>query len=167
MNNSQKRPNTAERRELRMIEVPDDRVFTVLVGEEVFGIPVACVQTVFSIDTMTPVPLAPPAIAGLLNLRGRIVTAVSLRRRLGLPPAPDIERTAIGIEHRGEALALVVDKAGDVVSFTQESHIAVPRHMLDARARLTHAVCRLDEGIVSILDMAAVFDLESSRPEAA
>ena len=166
MNNAQRPNNTSERREQRLAEVVDDRVFTVLVGDELFGIPVACVQTVFSIETMTPVPLAPPAIAGLLNLRGRIVTAVSLRRRLGLPPLPGGELMAIGIEHRGEALALVVDKAGDVVRLAPDSRIALPRHMPDARAKLTHAVCRLDDGIVSILDMAAVFDLNPAAEAA-
>ena len=140
-------------------------MFTVLIGEERFGMPVSFVHTVFRIDSMTPVPLAPPAVAGLLNLRGRIVTAISLRRRLGMPRAPEKEVLAIGIEHRGEALALVVDEAGDVLRLSEAGRIPLPRHMPPARARLTHAVYRLEQGLICVLDMAAVFDL-SQNPAA-
>ena len=56
---------------------------TVMIGEQLFGLPIARVQDVFMPDRLTPVPLAPPEIAGVLNLRGRIVTAIDMRRRLG------------------------------------------------------------------------------------
>ena len=62
---------------------------TVLIGDQLFGLPISRVQDVFMPDRITRVPLAEPEIAGVLNLRGRIVTAVDMRRRLGLPPRGD------------------------------------------------------------------------------
>ena len=159
--------NSYERRASTLADAPDNRVFTVLVGGERFGMPVACVQTVFHIDRMTPIPKAPPAIVGLINLRGRIVTALSLRRRLGMDPSPAQEILAIGIEHRGEAVVLVVDEAGDVIHLPDEGRIQSPRHMPAARANLTEAVYRLDLGMICILDMAAVFDLNQNSAVAA
>ena len=156
-----------ERRQLLTASAPDNRVFTVFAGGERFGMPVACVQTVFRIDSMTPVPLAPKAIVGLINLRGRIVTALSLRCRLGMDASPLQEMLAIGIEHRGEAVALVVDEAGDVINLPENGLIPTPRHMSGARARLVQAVYRLDSDMISILDMTAVFDLGQNALAAA
>lgn len=158
---------SGERRKPLLPPTGDNRVFTVMVDGERFGMPVSCVQTVFRIDAMTPVPLAHSAIVGLLNLRGRIVTAISLRLRLGMAFSPSDEILAIGIEHRGEAVALVVDEAGDVISLPEDSRIPMPSHMPAARARLTHAVHRLDRGLICILDMAAVFDLSQNATLAA
>ena len=58
---------------------------TVTIGDQLFGLPISRVQDVFIPDRLTRVPLAPPEVAGVLNLRGRIVTAIDMRRRLGLP----------------------------------------------------------------------------------
>ena len=62
---------------------------TVVIGDQLFGLPISRVQDVFMPDRLTRVPLAPPEIAGVLNLRGRIVTTIDMRRRLGLPPRDD------------------------------------------------------------------------------
>ena len=59
---------------------------TVMIGEQLFGLPISRVQDVFVPDRLTKVPLAPPEVAGILNLRGRIVTAVEMRSRLDLGP---------------------------------------------------------------------------------
>jgi purine-binding chemotaxis protein CheW len=71
---------------------------TATVAGQLFGLPIARVQDVFVLDRLTRVPLATPEIAGVLNLRGRIVTAIDMRRRLGLAPADEArKRMAIGI----------------------------------------------------------------------
>ena len=91
------------------------RCFTVVDGDEMFGLPVQSVQTIFRIEGVTPVPLGPADVEGLVNLRGRIVTAVSLKRRLAKAPLDSARGTlAIGIEHDGENFALIVDDVGDV-----------------------------------------------------
>lgn len=138
----------------------EEHCFIVFAGGESFGLPVIRVQTIFQIEAVTPVPLGPREVLGLVNLRGKIVTAVSLRRRLQMPEADSSKpRLAIGIEHRGENFALVVDEVGDVIVLDPEKRISMPPHLDNHRAKLTDAVYRLDNQILSLLDMSAVFDL--------
>jgi purine-binding chemotaxis protein CheW len=90
---------------------------TATVGGQLFGLPIARVQDVFVLDRLTRVPLAAPEIAGVLNLRGRIVTAIDMRRRLGLAPAGEVRRRmAIGIEYKGESYGLLIDAIGEVLN---------------------------------------------------
>jgi purine-binding chemotaxis protein CheW len=136
------------------------RCFTVIDGDEMFGLPVQSVQTIFRIEGVTPVPLGPADVEGLVNLRGRIVTAVSLKRRLSKATAASARGAlAIGIEHDGENFALIVDDVGDVITCEESAEIARPPHIEPLRARLTSAYYRLDSRILPILDMDAVFDL--------
>src|SRR5437879_11632804 len=83
---------------------------TVMIGGQLFGLPISRVQDVFMPDRLTRVPLAPPEIAGVLNLRGRIVTTIDMRRRLGLPPREDDKPAmAVGVELKGEPYGLLID----------------------------------------------------------
>src|SRR5919112_6178866 len=87
---------------------------TVTVAGQLLGLPISRVHDVFVVSEMTTVPLAPGEIAGLLNLRGRVVTAVSLRRPPGLGDSSGTERRmAVGLENHGEAYGLVVDEVGE------------------------------------------------------
>ena len=144
------------------LTAPDERhCFIVFVGGEKFGLPIDCVQTIFQIEAVTPVPLGPREILGLVNLRGKIVTAVSLRRRLQIPEQASGKATlAIGMEHRGESFALVVDEVGDVIVLDATTRIPMPPHLDQQRAKLTEAVYRLDDGILPQLDMRAIFDFQ-------
>src|SRR5579872_6303459 len=87
------------------------------VDGQLLGIPVNAVQEVLNPQSIAPVPLARSEISGLLNLRGQIVTAVNLRRRLGLP---DLEGTRqsinVVVRHQGESFSLLVDDVGDVIN---------------------------------------------------
>jgi purine-binding chemotaxis protein CheW len=135
--------------------------FIVYVGGQPFGLPVDCVQTIFRIEAITPVPLGPREIVGLVNLRGKIVTAVSLRRRLQMPDAPQTKSAlAIGMEHRGENFALVVDEVGDVIFVNPQTQISLPPHLDPHRAKLTEAAYRLDHEILSLLDVGSLFDFQ-------
>jgi len=139
--------------------VEERHCFIVFVGGEKFGLPVDRVQTIFPIEAITPIPLGPREILGLVNLRGKIVTAVSLRRRMQIPEEDSEKaRLAIGMEHRGESFALVVDEVGDVILLDMQARISMPPHLDAQRAKLTEAVYRLDDGILPLLDMAAIFD---------
>jgi purine-binding chemotaxis protein CheW len=142
-------------------EDDEKHCFIVYVGGEPFGLPVDCVQTIFQIESITPVPLGPREVVGLVNLRGKIVTAVSLRRRLQMPDAPQEKSIlAIGMEYRGENFALVVDEVGDVVSLDPQTRIPLPPHLNQHRTKLTEAVYRLDHGILSLLHIGGVFDFQ-------
>ena len=137
---------------------PDDnRCFTVVTEGRSFGLPVEAIQTVFEMVAVTPVPLAPYEILGLVNLRGKIVTAISLRRRLRADPdAPEPSTLAIGMEHRGESFALVVDEVGDVIILDPSTRIAIPPHLGAEEIKLS-GVHRLDSMILPILDLDWVF----------
>jgi purine-binding chemotaxis protein CheW len=155
----------AERAKAALLPQADRRCFTVIDGTETFGLPVESVQTIFRIEGVTPVPLGPAEVEGLVNLRGRIVTAVSLKRRLsGTPLNPPRGALAIGIEHNGENFALIVDEVGDVITCEETARIGRPPHIEPTRARLTRDYYRLESGILPILDLDAVFDFaERSR----
>jgi purine-binding chemotaxis protein CheW len=133
--------------------------FIVFVDGEAFGLPVDSVQTIFAIEAVTAVPLGPREIIGLVNLRGKIVTAVSLRQRLDLPEAAASRSTlAVGMDYRGENFALVVDEVGDVIHLNPETEILLPPHLKERRAKFTKTAYRLDTGILSLLDVSAIFD---------
>src|SRR5262250_2419142 len=89
---------------------------TVMIGGQLFGLPISKVQDVFMPERMARVPLASAEIAGVLNLRGRIVTAIDMRRRLGLPPrGGERPPMAVGIELKGESYGLLIDTVGEVL----------------------------------------------------
>ena len=137
------------------------RCFTIVTGGRTFGLPVEAIQTVFETLAITPVPLAPVEVLGLVNLRGKIVTAISLRRRLLRDPkAVETSVLAVGIEHRGENFALIVDEVGDVITLDRGTEIDVPPHLGAAGAKLA-AVHRLDALILPVLDLDWVLSFGS------
>src|SRR5438128_6677921 len=87
---------------------------TAMIGGQLFGLPIQRVQDVFIPERLTRVPLAPPEIAGVLNLRGRIVTLIDMRDRLGLGKRDaDAAPMAIGVEMGGESYGLLIDGVGE------------------------------------------------------
>jgi purine-binding chemotaxis protein CheW len=122
-----------------------------------FGLAIERVHDVFVPTGITGVPLAPREIVGLINLRGRVVTALCLRRRLGLPDRePGAACMAIGLEQGSETFALVTDGVGEVLKLGAETSEPVPIN-LDARWRdLASAVHRLDGRLLVILDIGAL-----------
>ena len=98
-----------------------------MVADQMFGLPIDRVHDVFIASALTTVPLAPPEIVGLLNLRGRVVTAMCLRRRLGLPDRRGRRREmAVGLEHQGESYGLLVDEVGEVMKLSPTQPRAEP-----------------------------------------
>jgi purine-binding chemotaxis protein CheW len=133
---------------------------TVATGGQLFGLRLERVRDVFVPRGLSPVPLAPPEIAGLLNLRGRIVTAIDLRRRLGLPPRSDGGTpVAVGIEERGELYGLMVDRVGDVLRLKPSTYDANPVNLDQRWAKLCAGVHRLDHGLMVVLDVDKILDL--------
>jgi purine-binding chemotaxis protein CheW len=134
---------------------------TVMVADQIFGLPIDRVHDVFIASALTDVPLAPREIVGLLNLRGRVVTAMCLRRRLGLPNIEsDGRNMAVGLEHQGESYGLLVDQVGEVMKLSADTHEPNPVHMDPRWVKLSRGVHRLDEKLLIILDVDAVLSLE-------
>src|SRR4029077_2332881 len=86
---------------------------TAMIGGQLFGLPISRVQDVFMPERVTRVPLSSREIAAVLNLRGRIVTVVDMRARLGLPKPEDGKMPmAVGVDLRGESYGLLIDTKG-------------------------------------------------------
>jgi purine-binding chemotaxis protein CheW len=132
---------------------------TVMIGGQLFGLPISRVQDVFMPDRVTRVPLSAPEIAGVLNLRGRIVTAIDMRRRLGLPPRTDDKPSmAVGIEMKGESYGLLIDTVGEVMKLGDATRESNPVN-LDGRLRsVSGGVHRLDGQLMVILDVDHVLN---------
>ncbi|KAA2235712.1 chemotaxis protein CheW [Salinarimonas soli] len=137
---------------------------TVMVADQIFGLPIDRVHDVFIASSLTAVPLAPREIVGLLNLRGRVVTAMCLRRRLGLPDRADTaQNMAVGLERQGESYGLLVDSVGEVMKLSPERQEPNPVHMDGRWVKLSRGVHRLDDKLLIILDVDAVlsFDVDA------
>lgn len=143
------------------VEKTTEGYVTVVTGGQLFGLRLERVRDVFVPRSLSKVPLAPPEVAGLLNLRGRIVTAIDLRRRLGLPPRADGGTPfAVGIEERGELYGLIVDRVGDVMWLKPSSYEANPTNLDQSWAKLCAGVHRLDQGLLVVLDVDRVLDFD-------
>lgn len=133
---------------------------TVVIDGQLFGLPISRVQDVFMPERLTRVPLAAPEIAGVLNLRGRIVTAIDLRRRLGLPPRSDHRPPmAVGIELRGESYGLLIDSVGEVMTLADDAREPNPVNLDAKLTRVAAGVQRLDGQLLVILDVDRVLDM--------
>jgi len=132
---------------------------TVNIGGQAFGIPVLQVHDVFVPQNITRVPLAPREVAGVLNLRGRIVTAIDVRKRLGLPPYDGARpQMAVVVEYSGESYSLMIDTVGEVLSLTPEAYERNPAN-LDPRWReVSGGIYRLKGQLLVVLEVNKVLD---------
>ena len=133
---------------------------TFYVADLFFGVDVVHVQEVLRFQQMTPVPQAPGVIEGLINLRGQIVTAIDMRRRLGLPvrqgdhaPMNMVVRTADG------AVSLLVDEIGEVLDMEAVTYELPPQNLNAAAIELIRGVYKLQHGLLLILDIEKAVDV--------
>jgi purine-binding chemotaxis protein CheW len=128
--------------------------------ELTFGIEVQTIQEVIRYQEMTPVPLAPATIQGLINLRGQIVTAIDLRARLGLPPraAGELPMNVI-VRTPDGAVSLLVDEIGEVVEVDPAVYERPPDTVTGTARELVRGVCKLVDRLLLILDVAAAVTL--------
>ncbi len=132
---------------------------TMSVGGQAFGIPVLGVRDVLGPQKITRVPLAPAEMAGSLNLRGRIVTAINMRRRLGLPDDGFIENAmAVVVEHEEEAFSLLVDEVGEVLSLPASKRGASPATLDPAWREIADGIYQLDNRLMIVLNISNVLN---------
>ena len=131
-----------------------------LVGQ-LLGIPVLAVHDVLNAQQITRVPLAPSWVAGVLNLRGRIVTAIDLRDRMGLPPREDGETCmSVVVEHNGEPYSLQIDTIGEVLQLDVGRFEKNPV-TLDPRWReVSTGIYRLDDELLALLDVDELLNID-------
>ena len=138
-----------------MTAVADTKQFcTFYLDKFLFGVEVRKVQEVIRHLELTRVPLAPPVISGLINLRGRIVTAVDLRRRLELPPRPEgVEPMNVVIDAGEEAVSLLVDTIGAVLSVDQSTFERPPETLTGIARDLILGTYKLKDHLLLALDI--------------
>lgn len=128
---------------------------TINVGDQRFGIPVLEVEDVLGPQKVTTIPLSPPEVAGSLNLRGRIVTAIDMRCSLDMEPRKETgKEMSVVVEHNDELYSLIIDSVGDVLALKNSEFEKNPA-TLDASWRdVSEGVYRLEGELLVILDVS-------------
>ena len=137
---------------------------TFFVADLFFGVDVLNVQEVLRFQPMTPVPQAPEVIEGLINLRGQIVTAIDMRRRLQLPPrAGDKSPMNMVVRTLDGAVSLLVDEIGDVLDMDAATYEPTPENLDPAARELIRGVYKLKDRLLLVLDAERTVDLAVER----
>lgn len=132
----------------------EQQFLTLMLGGQLCGIPILEVRDVLGDQVPTPVPLAPPEIAGCLNLRGRIATAIDVRRQLGLPSAGDeAGQMSLVTEQDGELYALIVDRVIEVVSLPAAGLDSVPPTLPAGWTAASTGLHRVNGRLLVVLDV--------------
>jgi purine-binding chemotaxis protein CheW len=139
----------------------EERVYvTLMVADQLFGVPIHSVQDVLGPQRINRIPLAPPEVAGSLNLRGRIVTAIDLRKRMGLAPrSPDQRGMSVVVDYNGELYSLIMDTAGEVMTLPASRFEANPATLDPLWQDVTAGIYQLDDRLLVILEIERLLDL--------
>jgi purine-binding chemotaxis protein CheW len=128
---------------------------TFFLEDQLFGVPVEQVQEVIRNQEMTRVPLVPPVIRGLINLRGQIVMAIDLRRCMGMPDRPDSELPMnVVVRTEDGAVSFLVDEIGDVLEAEERSFERPPATLQGPAREMVRGVYKLQDRLMLVLDTA-------------
>ncbi|MBI1274378.1 chemotaxis protein CheW [bacterium] len=133
---------------------------TMKLENQMLGMPVSCVQDVLKNRMITPVPLTHECIAGVMNLRGRVVTAIDMRKRLGMPiveHGPDDELTLVVVNYHEELYGLIVDKIGDVLNLPDNKIEHTPPHLKEHWKAIASGVYPMQDSLMVIVDPERLF----------
>lgn len=144
-----------------VISKDSNEYVTAYLAGQLVGIPVLDVHDVLKAQKLTPVPLAPDSIAGVMNLRGKIVTAVDLRTHLGFEPREEDEPyMSVVIEYKDVPYSLMIDKVGDVISVPSGAFERNPV-TLDSRLKdVSNGVYQLEDALLIILDVDKLLNFD-------
>lgn len=158
-----------------MSALPELQLLTFWLSGERFAVPVERVQEVLRGAAVTPVPLAEPGLAGLLNLRGEVIPAVELRGRLGLPDRPaDADSVHLVVATPGGPVSLLVDRVGEVRTVPADGFAELPATVPGARddgaadsppdagrvsRRVLAGAYRLPDALLVLVDVDRAVDL--------
>jgi purine-binding chemotaxis protein CheW len=148
------------------VNVPaDERVYvTLMVAGQLFGVPIHSVQDVLGPQRINRIPLAPSEVAGSLNLRGRIVTAIDLRKRMGMPErSQDQSCMSVVVDHNGELYSLIMDSAGEVMSLPASEFESNPATLDPLWQDVTSGIFQLDGRLLVILEIERLLDLTHAK----
>ena len=127
-------------------------------GEEVYGLEILKVQEIIGLMHVTRVPGLPEVIRGVVNLRGKVIPVIDLRRKFGMEVKADTERTCIVVvrvwrEGQGVTVGLIVDDVREVLAITEGQLEAVPRFSADVQAAFLLGMAKIAQRVVMLLDV--------------
>ena len=155
---SEQSPKTASATDTQGVAGQQEFV-TMQIGDQWFGIPVLGVQEVLGAQQIARVPLAPPEVAGYLNLRGRIATAIDVRKRLGLAPREKGQsEMSVVVDHHGELYSLVIDSVGEVLSLPVAGFERNPPTLGAHLREISQGIYRLEENLLVVLDVERLLE---------
>jgi purine-binding chemotaxis protein CheW len=129
-------------------------LLTVYLGDQIFGLPILQVQDVLGPQNVTHIPLVATEIAGALNLRGRIVTAIRMRERLGLPHLEQTSRSmSVVVEFEGELYSLSFDRVGEVMNLPVTDYEPTPSTLDPKFQDVADGIYRLSGQLLVVLDI--------------
>lgn len=138
----------------------EEQLVTMTVDGQHFGLSILSVQDIVETHAITQVPLAPSAISGVMNLRGRIVTVINLRRILGKTDESE-SRMGVTVEYKGDLYTILVDQIGEVRLLDQDDFESVPATLDPILKQLCTGIYRMDEELLAVLDVDQILDAET------
>jgi len=144
-------------------ELPETWVAVEVAGE-VYALPVGCVEEVLTVTGITRLPYAPKPVRGIMQQRGRVLTVVDLRVRLGFEPLPLDSRSRVCVvASRGRSIGLLVDGARHVVKLLPSGKQPPPAEVMSEKSTFILGVYRLEDDLVILLDVDRVLLLDDDR----
>ncbi|MBA3923165.1 MAG: purine-binding chemotaxis protein CheW [Nostocaceae cyanobacterium] len=145
----------------------EHQICTFFLNNIYFGIDIQQIQEVIRLPEMTRVPLAPPDICGLINLRGQIVTIIDLRRRLEMADKSsfvgDEQAFNIVIRHQDEVVSLLVDGVDDVIEVQKENFEPPPVTLKGRMRQMLSGAYKLDRGLLLVLDVEKILAVKGEK----
>lgn len=142
-------------RDSNHLTVPKNDYLTMVVHDQMFGVPVLTVQDVLGQQSLTRVPMAPSSVAGVLNLRGHVITAIDVRDRLKLPPrSKSSPFMSVVVDHDGELYSLNVDSVGDVLDLSSYGFEDNPATLAPQWRSFSRGIFWLDGQLLVALDVS-------------
>ncbi len=142
------------------------KICTFYLDKLYFGIDVGQIQEVIRYQEMTEVPLTSPVLRGLINMRGQIVTAIDMRKRLDFPEREAEEKpTNIIVRTEDGGVSLLVDGIGDVIDIDSELFETPPESLEGPIRQVLQEVCQLQKHLLLILDINQVLNIQDEKSE--
>ena len=143
-----------------VIDTDGPMYVTMRIDRQLFGVEVKHVRDVLRQQKVTAIPLAAPEIAGSLNLRGRIVTVINVRCRLGLPARePELKSTFVVVELKGELYSLMVDSVGEVLTASAAQIEKTPANLSDCWKEIASGIYKMDGELLVLVDVPTLLHI--------
>jgi purine-binding chemotaxis protein CheW len=134
------------------------------VGRETYGVPITSLHEIVRVPEITAVPDAPEYMEGVINLRGKIVSVIDLRKRLGEKKINSTRRNRIlVVEHRGRLSGLIVDSASEVLKIPAADVETSPTSFEEGRSNCVTGLGKYQGRLIVLLDMARLLDLGTAQ----